>query len=705
MPSSLDLLQDPAYGLAREVRPSQVQMATSVEDVITNGGVYVCEAPVGVGKTLAYLTPILAAQGRRAVIATAKKTLQDQIQLKDLPHLSKVINKAGFPALLGPRGENQIPGAVIKGKGNYACRFLAEKADAGVFPGEYYDWLSRTKTGDQAEYPGDVPKAWSRATAEDCLGTACSYFGQCGYIKSKENATRSRAIVVNHHLLGFDMFYAMGQVGKLVGGAYDILVVDEAHKLAEGVRGAFTLKVAENSILKLVELLDRRARAFHFGTPRALVAPWAAMFRAFKDDVRQRDRKIVDLHRAPVFPIDIREVVAGLGAVIEELTRTVQAYAPDSEAEDFLTVLQSAINSVEDGSVKAELAAIGNAWRQADGFKRGLLQMQGTNVEEHIANNTAIFGGWQGDGDGAQVVISAAPVRVGGIVRSYLSMLKSVVVTSATIAIEGGFEHIVREAVGAEPTKTDILPPAFDYASQGFVYLPKDLPVLKRGDNGYAESVTKRAERAADLIKLSQGGAFVLTTSNEELEQIACHLARTTPFPVFAQDFWRSRDRVRPSVRGLTWGAPQPMLEKFLAAPNSVLVGSKSFWEGIDVQGERLRLVILAKLPFPIVGDPIVKARIEAAGDGWFNDVFVNDMLIDLRQGVGRLIRSKTDRGAVAVLDSRVWKANYGGKVLSALPFPSTNITSNFKVCEQYLPRYVEYFKKMAQTEAHVASP
>lgn len=691
MTTALDLLRDPSLGLVKEARPAQLKMAESIERILADGGVYLVEAGTGVGKSYAYLVPALLAEGRRVVVATAKKALQDQILGKDLPRISEVMKKQGLPPPLDGDKKPQIPGCVVKGKGNYACRFLAEKAEPGAFPQAYFEWLDRSPFGDQADYPGEPPRAWPRATAEDCIGQGCDHHADCGYIRLRQNMRQSRVVVLNHHLLGFDMFYGLG---TLVGGAYDTLVVDEAHKLAEGVRAAFTVKLAENSIPRLVELLDRRAPSWTFTALRVLAGPWTSMFVAFKEACRTRGKKIQELFSAPVFPAGTDEVEAGLKQAAEELEKTVSAYV-EKKGESFIETLAAAVQNVDDGAVKAELAAVGNAWRQVDGFRRGLHRMQTAPSEDDpISRNTAVYGGWQGTNP-AQVVMHAAPVDVGGIVKAYLSALKSTVMTSATLAINRKFDH-----VEAQATRSEILESPFDYGKQGFVYIPRDLPVLERKHPEYAASLEKRAERVVKLALLARGGTFVLTTANSELEQIAVALSREPSLAVFAQDFFRPADQERPRAKNLVWGTPQAILQSYLEAPNGVLVGSKSFWEGIDVSGERLRLVIMAKLPFPMLTDPVVQARKEAAGEAWFNRVFVNDMLVDLRQGVGRLIRSQTDRGAVSILDSRVWRSAYGAQVISALPFPKNVVTADFAWCERYIPRISTYFKRL-QEEQH----
>lgn len=239
---------------------------------------------------------------------------------------------------------------------------------------------------------------------------------------------------------------------------------------------------------------------------------------------------------------------------------------------------------------------------------------------------------------------------------------------------------------GVAPTRTEILPTSFNYDAMGFVYVPRDLPVVGRNNPTHGEVMRQRVERAVRLCELSDGGAFVLTTANDELDAFAEALKARFPGRTFAQGHRRN-----------PWdGDANTALARFRATRDAILVGSKSFWEGVDVPGGALRLVVMAKLPFPQYNDPIVKARERLAGESAFRDVQLVDMLIDLRQGVGRLIRTRDDRGCVAILDSRIWNKTYGGAVRRALPWSSNLVTSEISVPEKYLPKFAAHFKRTA---------
>ena len=683
MPTSLELLSDPAHGLVREVRPAQLQMASSVEEVLTNGGVYFAEGPVGCGKSFAYLTPSLLAEGRRIVVATAKKQLQDQVVEKDLPAIIGAVGEEAMrPLLRHPDGGTFVAASAMKGKANYACRMLSRKHDPS---GDYLSFLQKSRFGDRGDYQGTPPPWWNEATAEGCIGRGCDVSSSCGYLRLKGMVSLSRVVVVNHHLLGSDMYYGHG---KMVGGPFDILIVDEAHKLSDGIRAAFTVKVSQSAIQDVFDAVDKTPfslTAFG-GEGNNLLATWQDMFAALPD----RHYKEPHSRDIPVFPRGAEAAIRGLEHVDLGLAKTLGQYGVKGDPSDASFWDQiAAVNAGDD--VKGGLATLGQARRKFGELARGVRTLQGKikplegeEPEDYevrktrILENTVVsaFADRRG-----RFHINCSPVNLGGIAKNYFKGVKSVVLTSATLAVNDSFDHL-EDVVGVKPTKAEVLPSAFDYKKHGFLYVPKDLPFRTRQAPDYQQSVDARVQRAVDLCRLSQGGAFILTTANDELDAFAMRMKHEFPGRAYAQSHAK-RD----------WdGEPAAILAMYRQTPDAILIGSKSFWEGVDVVGGQLRLVIIAKLPFPIYGDPIVKARERLAGDKAFAKVQMVDMLTDLRQGAGRLIRSKDDRGIVAILDSRVWEKSYGRQVRSALQFP---VTSNFADCEKQLPRMVEYFKRL----------
>lgn len=707
MRTTLEYLSDPAHGLVREARRPQIQMATSIEEVVNKGGAYYCEAPVATGKTFAYLLPALLAQGRRIVIATAKKQLQDQIVGKDLPALQRVLG-ADLQRILG----KNFLATPLKGKGNYTCRMAAESIIEKTAPNDahvYQAFVRRSAHGDRADYDGMPPRWFGAATAEDCVGKRCEMFDECGYIRLKREATQSKIVVVNHHVLGAEMFRGLG---KMVGGPYDTLIVDEAHTLAAGIRSAFTFRLAEDSIQALNEVLRRTSH--QFPAVRRLLDPWERMFAS----VPNRHYQDASAREVPVFEQGLaKDVLSGLQEIAKEISRIEKLYAdpdgrddadPDEEPDEIFGESVMDVSAIEmdmeaqqemvKESKGRELGLIGQASRRLDGLLRGLTAAQGMvdmpaldeeedpqaveDRKQRILANTVVYATQDERG---RFGINAAPIGVGGIASRYLSQLKTVILCSATLAIDGGFDH-VSNITGIQPTKAEILPTAFNYDAMGFCYIPRDLPVLARTHENYNEVARRRTERIVRLVRLSDGGAFVLTTANDELDMYAEALKAAFPGRVFAQGHRKN-----------AWDGDAPTaLARFRETKDSILVGSKSFWEGVDVPGGALRLVIMAKLPFPQYNDPIVRARERLAGASAFRDVQLVDMLIDMRQGVGRLIRTKDDRGCAAILDSRVWDKQYGGSVRRALPWSNNLVTSDLAQCERYLPKFAAHFKRTA---------
>jgi ATP-dependent DNA helicase DinG len=694
-----ELLEDPVHGLVREARPAQLTMALSIDAILQMGGVYFCEAPVATGKTYAYLVPALLAKGLRVVVATAKKQLQDQIVDKDYPALKKVLGTDVPPGIAVP----------LKGKGNYACRVAATSlvSQNALEATTYARFLETSNYGDRADYEGTPPRWWGAATAEGCVGPRCRAYNDCGYIRLKRDAAQSNLVVINHHLLGSDMYFGLG---KLVGGPYDVLIIDEAHTLDEGIRAAFTHRVGEDALHRLSDMLSNSSHPFP--AIRKALPLWEALFTETPNRGVQESKTCA----TPVFDVTLATAaISALQQINRELNHVIKLYsgdnsddrdtneAPNTEScgiDDGLEMFNEPIEAIEcitDATLPVEkvndLALFMQASRQVDVLLKGMQAAQGLVEPDltitdpvaqalrhsNILKNTAVYTTVD---DRGRYSVDCAPIHVGGIAGRYLSALKAVVVCSATLAVNNNFDR-VKHMTGLTPIKTDVLPTSFNYAAQGFVYIPRDLPSVGRTDANYVTLMAQRVDLAVQLVTLSDGGAFILTTANDELDAYAAALKKKYPRRTFVQGHKKN-----------PWdGDAQAVLRAFRATKDALLVGSKSFWEGVDVPGSALRLVIISKLPFPQYNDPIVQARERLAGASAFNDVSLADMLVVLRQGVGRLIRSQDDRGCVAILDSRIWDKSYGGAVRCALPWPHALVTSKLSACETYLPKYAAYFK------------
>lgn len=673
MSYALNLLSDPSLGLVREVRKPQLEMAATIEEVLEHGGVYFVEGPVGCGKTFAYLTPALLKTGRRVVVATAKKQLQDQIHLKDIPTIKHAADPAMLSqGLLTAAGIPQTCSVVLKGKSNYACAYHAGPFDP---PAEYKTFLRTSKYGDLTDYPHKLPVWNSKATAEHCVGRACPIRKDCGYVALRGELASSKIVVVNHHLVGAEI--AMGH-GKIVGGDYDTLIIDEAHTLADGIRSAFTIRVSAGDIQKLVKEVDKAPSPVVMG--KALMPHWHELFRPFEG---RSDRETA--LETPVFPGDIDHIMVMLKDMQDEYTGLLKRAGvpcPDDVNED---IDIKALDALSDDADTLRWCATYIAGRKrVYALRAGLQAMQGNtkrfegesdeaylNRRTQVLANTVISGAADRHGNYG---ISACPIQVGGLAKKYFQGIKTVVVTSATLAYEGKFDAVVA-AVGVQPTHMAALATTFDYKKQGFAYVPKNLVTRPRSDGGYNASMLEKVERAIWLCDLSKGGAFVLTTANDELDIFATHMKAAFPGKVFAQKHSRN-----------PWdGDPPAVLAKFLETPDAILIGAKSFWEGVDVPGRQLRMVIIPRLPFPIATDPVLQALVEKAGGGvvGFNRVTVPAMITDLRQGVGRLIRTQKDLGTVAILDDRMWTKPYGA---TARRYVSFGITPEDGTCEKAVP-------------------
>ena len=686
MRDPISLLTDPAQGLIREHRPSQIRMAGHVVQVLGEGGVAVIEAGVATGKTFAYLVPAMLAQGRRIVVATAKKQLQDQVIDKDIPAIARAIGQDLQAALVDDEGRTRILATARKGNGNYACRVLAQHKNPSP---SYLRFLDESRHGDRADLDA-APTWWPEASAEDCVGKKCPSAPLCGFTRMKREMASSKIVVVNHHVLGVEMRFGLG---RLVGGQYDVLIVDEAHQLADGIRGAFTTRMSRRMVDFISEQLNRTFSTFPRTT--ALVRAWGALF----DRVPNSHWRDPHLREVPVFGNNDETIDSTFDALDEsrkEINGTLTQFGLGEDDEG-----GNANENMGEYSpdLQRDLSVMIRSLRKVNDLKRGLQLTQGRiprkkdeNDEDYqrrregLLTSNAIYGSAE-DRFGFQ--LHCAPVRLDGIMKPFLSQIKTTVLTSATLAINGKFDH-VEQMIGVKPTVTDVLASPFDYDSQGFVYIPRDTTQIpKPGRNAtdeesrpYLEALDVRINRAVHLTELSNGGAFVLTTANDELDAFARALKQRFPGRTFVQGH-----------KGNEWdGDPPTVLDKFLSVRDSILVGSKSFWEGVDVAGGALRLVIVAKLPFPQVNDPIVKAR-ERLSSNAFYEIQMTDMLIDLRQGVGRLIRTRADRGCVAILDNRVWTKRYGGTVLSALPWSRPLVTADISTCERYLPKFARYFE------------
>ncbi|GAP66458.1 DNA helicase, Rad3 [Mizugakiibacter sediminis] len=595
-------------------RASQQAMAQAVAQAIDDGGTLIAEAGTGTGKTFAYLVPALLS-GKRVIVSTGTKTLQDQLFHRDLPRVRSV---------LGAR----LKTSLLKGRANYLCRY---RLDQAVKDGRFATraqtaqlqairtWGARTASGDRAELaeiPEDSP-LWPRvtSTAENCLGAECPFFDDCFVVKARRAAQEADLVVVNHHLLFADLALKQEGFGEILPGAH-AFILDEAHQIPELAGQFFSTSVGARQLADLAQ--DTLAECGDVsGALNVLQPPLDALDAALKQA------------RLALDPLPQR----GAWAQIEQR----------GEAVDALRALHDA------------LAALAEALVPQAERSRGM-----DNVHARAETLAARLQKLLDDPDGDEVrwyelsergfVLSATPLDLAPPLRALREATRaSWIFTSATLSVAGSFEHFARQ-LGLDDPHTLSLDSPFDFATQALAYLPKGLP--DPNTPAYTERVI---EAALPVLEASRGRAFLLFTSHRALRRAAELLRDRVPWPLFVQGT-----------------APRhQLLTGFRACGHGVLLGAASFWEGVDVAGEALSCVIIDKLPFAAPDDPVLEARLEAlrrAGGNPFTDWQVPTAVIALKQGAGRLIRDVHDRGVLVLCDPRLSTRGYGRLFLQSLP-------------------------------------
>ena len=604
-----------------ELRPPQVALARAVEAALENGTHLVAEAGTGTGKTLAYLVPAVLS-GKKIIISTATRNLQDQIFFKDIPLLRDAV---------GLRFE----AALLKGRANYLCanRFEAfERAPLFASPddalhfGELRTWAMQTQTGDRAEsaLPDDWP-SWSQLStnSDNCLGGRCPLYEGCFVTKARRLAEASQIIVVNHALFFADLSLRIrgAEDGLRVLPRYDAVIFDEAHALEDVATEHFGVGVSSGALLQLGSDAVK-----HRGTSSALGLKLRDAAHGFFRDVQR------------TFFLDGREGDGG------DARLNAQKMEPLRERAAPLLKALGALAAMTSGA-EGELGAVFRRASEAALHLEYLLRADDPATvywAQHKGRSTSLKG---------------APIDIGQTLAKRLyAAVDTVVFTSATLCApavsgrEGSFDFAIeRFGLGGRAWKTLRVDSPFDWPRQAALYLPPQLP--EPSAPGFADAAELEIQR---LLELTGGRAFVLFTSLRAMEAMHARLAPRLPGQVLLQG---QRPR-------------RALLEAFTAQP-SVLFASQSFWEGVDVPGDALSLVIIDKLPFAPPNEPLTAARIEAIkarGGEPFDSFQVPQAALALRQGFGRLIRSRTDRGIVALLDVRATKKRYGKALLDALP-------------------------------------
>ncbi len=647
MLSVAELLGD-AGPLARHLpgfapRPQQQALAGRIAAVLETGGVLVSEAGTGTGKTLAYLVPVLRS-GRRVIISTATKTLQDQLHRRDIPLVRKALGAGQRFALL-------------KGRANYLCRYrLALAAQAGydrVPPyGRDYRrvraWAARTESGDIEEVqgvPADSP-VWPQvtSTADNCLGQDCPEFSACHVMKARRAAQESDVVVINHHLLFSDMMLKEGGFGELLPGA-EAFIIDEAHQLPEIAARFFGHAVSAHQLLELGRDALKAAHEAGGDMPelpmrvRALEQAVAALRRGLGEAGRRAPWAAVREAAA------VKAGVADLRARLAALTEMLAAVAERDKGLEHCRQRALAL-----GERFAGFAASPDAETTGNGA------CDGDSPDDDLPDDVSLAGPPAGrvtwfETSRRGFVLHDTPLDIAEAFQAAMARYRSAwVFTSATLAVGRRFEHFTRR-LGITEAETAQWDSPFDYARHALLYLPPGLP--EPNDPDHTAAVVRAV---LPVLRASGGRAFLLFTSHRALRAAAARLGGAgLPYPLLVQG-----------------EAPRSeLLARFRALGNAVLLGTSSFWEGVDVRGAALSCVIVDRLPFAPPDDPVFQARAEAlrrAGGNPFRECQLPHAVITLKQGVGRLIRDVDDRGVLVLCDPRLLSRPYGRTFLANLP-------------------------------------
>jgi len=630
-----------AGGLRFEYRPGQLQMALRVEKALIEGTHLVVEAGTGIGKTLAYIYPALRFSmitGRRIILSTGTKSLQEQLFYKDVPFLESI---------LGP-----LNICYMKGRGNYLCRQKLQDMHPASLSGTealhfkiIQEWAETTETGDRAEI-GSLPEKstlWGRidARTDACVGKECAHFLDCCVSEMRRRAAESNLVIINHHLFFTDLEIKMKAPDAAVLPSATAIVFDEAHELEQIASDCFGVAVSNRRVEDLVWEIrkgtsdaDRRAEVSKVaGTVvERFALLWAAM------PGKKEPARIVFDGR-PEFLVARNEIYSGVLTALQLLHSVLKSVAQDDES------VASLVQRT--GQLFSELRFLVESTSDSAVFW----------IERRLAGN----------GKALNTFIQATPIDVSEILEaSVFETYDTAILTSATLAVQKGFVHI-RKALGIAQAEEIIVPSLFDYPKQSILYVPKDIPDPR--DDGFFESAKGHT---AEVLRICQGRAFCLFTSYEMMQKMHLALNDVLPYPLLLHGTMTRNE----------------LLSQFRNTPHAVLFGTSSFWQGIDVQGEQLSCVIIDRLPFGVPSDPILQARvkkIENAGGSGFFDYQVPKAAIALKQGFGRLIRSTTDRGVLVMLDRRLQHQNYGNIFVESLP--PYRITNEISDVQRFMGR------------------
>lgn len=609
-------------------RQSQTEMAKAIAGAITGQQTLIAEAGTGTGKTFAYLVPALL-WGGKVILSTGTKNLQDQLYLRDIPTVRKALNAP-------------VSVALLKGRANYVCHFHLERTlqngrmtsreDVGYLR-EISRFVKTTGSGDKAEL-SKVPESalvWNLVTStrDTCLGAECQYYQDCFVMKARKEAQQADVVVVNHHLFFADVALKDTGVAELLPSA-NTVIFDEAHQLPETATLFFGETISTSQVLELCRDVLAEGLA-HARDGADWVKLVSTVERAAKDLRLAFPQDVVRLAVNQIAPSSI------FFPALQKLQQELQAMTGvlEAQAERAETIEQCRTRAIELGNQL-------EAWSAADKAAAATA----TASQERVLWVEAFSSSLQLH----QTPLSIAPIfskQREGAARAWIF-------TSATLAVKNDFNHYMSQ-MGLWNEIARSWPSPFDYGEQGLLYVPAGLPQPNSLD--YTDAVI---EAALPLIEAAGGRTFLLCTTIRAVNRAAERLReefqkRKLPFPLLVQ-----------GEAGRT-----ELLDRFRGAGNAVLIGSQSFWEGVDVRGDALSLVIIDKLPFSPPDDPVLAARIDALEKKGLNGFMHHQLpeaIINLKQGAGRLIRDEADRGVLMICDPRLISKPYGRRIWQSLP-------------------------------------